>query len=62
MFHSGKCSGNVKSGTAGAIVLESFLDLSSDVTKVEQLVRASNETGLDLIHLSDVVQDFLAEN
>lgn len=52
----------VEKGTAGAIVLESFLDLSSDVTKVEQLVRASNETGLDLIHLSDVVQDFLAEN
>lgn len=52
----------VEKGTAGAIVLESFSDLSSDVTKVEQLVRISNEIGLDPIHLSEVVQDFLAEN
>ena len=44
-----------------AIVLESFSDLSSDVTKVEQLVRICNELGLDPIHLSEVVQDFLAE-
>ena len=52
----------VEKGTAGAIVLESFSDLSSDVTKVEQLVRISNEIGLDPIQLSDVVQDFLVEN
>lgn len=48
--------------TDGAIVLESFSDLSSDVAKVEQLVRISNEIGLDPIHLLDVVQDFLEEN
>ncbi|MBQ7294551.1 MAG: hypothetical protein IJW79_12550 [Clostridia bacterium] len=52
----------VEKETAGAIVLESFSDLSADVTKVEQLVRISNEIGLDPIQLSDVVQDFLVEN
>lgn len=49
-------------GISEVTILESFSDLSSDVTKVEQLVRISNETGLDPIHLCDVVQDFLAEN
>lgn len=52
----------VEKETDGAIILESFSDLSSDVTKVEQLVRISNQEGLDPIHLCDVVQDFLAEN
>ena len=52
----------VEKETDGAIILESFSDLSSDVTKVEQLVRFSNELGLDPIHLSDVVQDFLSKN
>lgn len=52
----------VEKETNGAIILESFSDLSSDVTKVEQLVRISNQEGLDPIHLCDVVQDFLAEN
>ena len=52
----------VEKDTDGAAVLESFSDLSSDVTKVERLVRISNEEGLDPIHLCDVVQDFLAEN
>lgn len=52
----------VEKGTEAAIVLESFSDLSSDVTKVEQLVRVSNKEGLDPIHLCDVVQDFLVES
>ena len=52
----------VEKDTEASIVLDFFSDLSSDVTKVEQLVRLSNELGLDPIHLDDIVQDFLAEN
>ena len=40
------------------IILQSFVDLSSDRRSVEKLVRLCNELKLSLYHLPDVVEDF----
>ena len=41
-------------------VLESISDISSDAKAVKRLVRLCNRHQLSLIHLMDVVSDFLA--
>lgn len=41
-------------------VLESISDISSDAKAVKRLVRLCNEHQLSLIHLREVVSDFLA--
>ena len=41
-------------------ILESISDLSSNVRSIERLVDICNNLQLDLIHLRDVVNDFLA--
>ena len=41
-------------------ILESISDLSSNLKSIERLVDICNNLQLDLIHLRDVVNDFLA--
>ncbi len=40
------------------VILQSFVDLSSDRSAVEELVRLCNELELSLCHLPDVIEDF----
>ena len=40
------------------IILQSFVDLSSDRRSVAKLVRLCNKLELSLCHLPDVVEDF----
>ena len=40
------------------IILQSFVDLSSDRYEVAKLVRLCNKLNLSLCHLPDVVEDF----
>ena len=42
------------------IVLATYDDLSTDLAKVSHLVKLCNELKLDIIHLPDVVDDFIA--
>lgn len=42
-------------------VTESFMDLCPDKTPVERLVKLCNELKLDAVHLSEAVDDFLAD-
>ena len=46
-------------GTASIVMR--FCDISSDKSKVMRLVESCNCLGLSLIHLQDVVEDFLAQ-
>jgi hypothetical protein len=48
-----------KDGTA--TIIASIRDISSDKKAVEELVQKCNLLKLSLLHLSDVVEDFLAE-
>ena len=41
--------------------LETYADLSSNKTSVQELVRMFNEAELEPIHLEDIVQDFLSD-
>lgn len=43
-----------------ATVLASFNDITSDRVKLEKLVEICNRDELSLIHLNDVINDFLA--
>ncbi len=43
------------------MVTESFMDLCPDSTPVERLVKYCNELKLDVMHLSEAVDDFLAD-
>ena len=40
-------------------ILKTFADLSPNFADVEKLVRLCNEQKLDLIHLDDVINDFI---
>ena len=41
-------------------ILESISDISTDIEPIERLVEVCNNLQLELIHLQDVVSDFLA--
>ena len=41
-------------------ILESILDISTDIESIERLVKFCNNLQLDPIHLQDVVTGFLA--
>ena len=41
-------------------ILDSYMDLSSNQSKVTELIELCNALKLDPIHLSDVVDDFLS--
>ena len=43
-----------------ATVLAAFNDITSDKARLEELVQACNRSELSLIHLNDVIDDFLA--
>jgi len=43
------------------MVTESFMDLCPDMAPVKRLVKLCNELKLDAMHLSEVVDDFLAD-
>ena len=43
------------------IITESFMDLCPDRVPVERLVNLCNVLKLDVLHLSEVVDDFLAD-
>lgn len=43
-----------------ATVLTSVNDITSDRVKLEELVEICNRTELSLIHLNDIINDFLA--
>ena len=47
-------------GDGFATVLASVNDISSDREKLEELVQICNRTELSLIHLNDIINDFLA--
>ena len=47
-------------GDGFATVLASVNDISSDREKLEELVEICNRAELSLIHLNDVINDFLA--
>lgn len=40
-------------------ILKTFADLSPNFADVKELVRLCNEQKLDLIHLDDVINDFI---
>ncbi len=42
-------------------ILESYIDLSSNRTAVDELVKLCNELELELVHLPDVISDFLTD-
>ena len=42
------------------MILRSISDISSDLKQIERLVQTCNVLRIDLIHLQDVVTDFLA--
>ncbi|MBQ9112983.1 MAG: hypothetical protein IJY08_05305 [Clostridia bacterium] len=42
------------------IVVEAYPDLTRDMESVKKLVHDCNQLKLDLIHLKDVVEDFVA--
>lgn len=44
------------------VILQSYVDLSSDRRAVEALVRCCNELDLSLCHLREVLDDFCAGN
>lgn len=44
-----------------AIVLRSIHDITSDREKLQALVKACNLSKLSVIHLRDVIDDFLAD-
>lgn len=41
------------------IILKSYPDLSGDYAAVEKLAISCNEYELDIIHLDDIIEDFL---
>lgn len=41
------------------VILDSFVDLGVCRKSVEKLVQLCNALGLDLVHLQDVVEDFV---
>ncbi len=48
------------SGDGIATILASVNDISSDREKLEELVEICNRSELSMIHLNDVIDDFLA--
>lgn len=43
------------------VVIESYIDLSTDKDSIEHLVELCNNLHLDVLHLRDIVDDFLTD-